>query len=279
MLQRATLVLTVIMGWSASAAPAQVVPVRSRDYLFLTNVSDTRALWVNPAGLAIVPEASLLAEFTFERITGNPLRVSQFSVGFNSRGFSLGYQRNRLVGERPVGILRTGFGVPFRGGSLGIAVSRVSQDTTSSYEFDVGMVFVPSVLFQVGLGLRHIGRPEVRSTQLPVTAVGGVQLTTSLIQVSLETQAAERLAPGESGFDFAHRAGVQVALMNRLPVMAIGAVDLSSELHIDRLNIGIAIGGVRRVTTIGSAVTRDNAPVFEHFSATFLATNPLSIQR
>jgi hypothetical protein len=279
MLQRVTLVLMAIMGWGAAAAPAQLLPVRSRDYLFLTNVSDARALWVNPAGLAIVPEASLLAELTFERIAGDPIRVGQFAVGFNSRGFSLGYQRNRLVGEKPVGILRTGMGVPFHGGSLGLAASRVSQDTSSSYELDVGIVFVPSVLLQMGLAVRHIGRAEVRSAQLPVTTVGGVQLTTSLLQVSLETAAAERLAPGESGFDFAHRAGVQVAVANRLPVTAIGTIDLGSNLHIDRFNIGVAIGGTRQVTTVGSAVSGDKAPVFELFSATFLATNPLTAQR
>jgi hypothetical protein len=228
MLQRATLLLIAIVGLGAGAAPAQLVPVRSRDYLFLTNVSDARALWVNPAGLAIVPEASLLAELTFERISGDPIRVGQYAVGFNSRGFSLGYQRNRLADEKSVGILRTGFGVPFRGGALGIATSRVSQDTTSSYELDVGIVFVPSVLLQMGLAVRHIGRPEVRSSQLPVTTVGGVQLTTSLLQVSLETRAAERLAPGESGFDFAHRAGVRVAVANRLPVMAIGTTSAAT---------------------------------------------------
>lgn len=275
---RFVLLLLWLLSLNIDCVTAQSVSPRSRDYLFITNVADVRALWVNPAGLALVPEASILGELTFERLGGD-LRVEQYAIGFNSRGVSIGYQRTRLVGEKPVGILSTGFGFPFRGGSLGVAVSRYRQDSTKSYGVDFGLIFAPSIAVQLGLAVRHLGRPTVRGADLPVTTIGAAQMTLSIMQLTWETAAAERLEPDGSGFDFMHRAGVRLALLKQLPVMLIGAVDLASNVRIDRFNVGFSIGGTRQLTSIGSAVPRNNAPVFEHFSATFVAFQPLSGRR
>ncbi len=275
---RITLLVVGLVSLHVNTALSQGVTVRSRDYLFLTNVADVRALWVNPAGLALVTEASLLGEFTVQR-TGGEIRLEQYSLGFNSRGVSIGYQRNRFEGESAVGIFRTGLGVPFRGGTFGMAASRYSQDSTRSYGADLGVIFVPSVRIQLGLAIRHIGRPSVRLATLPVTTVGAAQLTTSLVQVAWETLAAERLASSESGFDFAHRAGARVALPTRTPVILMGSVDLGSNIRIDRFHLGFSIGGTRQFTSVASAVSRNNSPVFEQISATFVATNPLTVNR
>lgn len=259
----------------------QVLPVRSRDYLFLTNVADARALWVNPAGLAIVPEASLLGELTFDRTSGD-LRVEQYALGFNSRGFALGYQRNRLLGEEPVGILRTGFGYPFRDGAIGAAISRYSQDSTKTYGVEVGLVYIPRlrVPLQLGAVVRHLGRPTARGQTLPVTGVGALQLSTSNVQFSWETHAAERVALDVSGFDVRHRAGARVMFGGgRFPFILIGAVDLGSNMRIDRVSFGFSIGGARQVTAMGSAVERGDNPVLEQFSATVVATNPIATRR
>ncbi len=273
-MSKVVLLLLWLLSLNIDRVTAQGVSGRSQDYLFLTNVADVRALWVNPAGLALVPEASILGELTFERLSGD-LRVEQYAVGFNSRGISFGYQRNRLVGEKPVSTLRTGFGFPFRGGSLGVTLSRYRQDSTRSFGADFGLIYVPRVAVQLGLVVRHLGRPTVRGADLPVTTVGAAQMTLSVIQLTWETAAAERLEPGDSGFDFTHRGGVRLALWKQLPVMLIAAVDLGSNVRIDRLNLGFSIGGARQLTSIGSAVPRNNAPVFEHFSATFVASRPL----
>ena len=275
---RTALLVAGLLSLHANAAFCQRLTTRSQDYLFLTNAADARALWVNPAGLALVSEASLLAEFTVQRTDGD-MRVEQYSLGFNSRGVSVGYQRNYFEGEPAVGILRTGLGVPLRGGAFGIAASRYSQDSTKSYGGDLGLIYVLNLRIQLGLAVRHIGRPLVRRAKLPVTTVGAVQLTTSVVQVSWETLAAERLAPGVSGFDFAHRAGLRVALPVRTPVLLLGSADLASNIRIDRLHLGFSIGGTRQITSIGSAVSRNNSTVFEQFSATFVATNPLTGNR
>lgn len=275
---RTTLLVAGLVSLNANAALSQGVAVRSQDYLFLTNVADARALWVNPAGLALIPEASLFAEFTIQR-TGSGTRVEQYSLGFNSRGVSIGYQRNRFEGESAVGILRTGLGFPFRRGTFGVAASRYSQDSTRSYGADLGVIYVPNVRVQLGLAVRNVGRPSVRLAKLPVTTVAAAQLTTSIVQMVWETLAAERRAPAESGFDFAHRAGALVALPTGLPVILLGSVDLGSNFRIDRLHFGFTIGGTRQVTAVASAVSRSNRPVFEQFSATLVAINPLTASR
>lgn len=275
---RTTLLVAGLIGLHANAALSQGVTARSQDYLFLTNVADVRALWVNPAGLALVPEASLLGEFTVRR-SGGETRLEQYSLGFNSRGVSIGYQRNRFEGESAVGIFRTGLGVPFRRGTFGMAASRYSQGSTKSYGADLGVIFVPNVRVQLGLAIRHIGRPSVRLAKLPVTTVGAAQLTTSIVQVAWETLAAERLAPGQAGFDFAHRAGARVALPARTPVILLGSVNLGSNIRINRFHFGFSIGGARQITSVASAVSRNNSPVFEQISATFVATKPLTVNR
>jgi hypothetical protein len=277
---RSALLLVGLSSLHVAPITAQVVPVRSQDYLFVTNVADARALWVNPAGLVIIPEASLLGELTFER-TGGDLRVEQWGFGFNSRGIAFGYQRNRLIGEEAVGTLRAGLGFPFQGGAIGATVSRYNQDSTRSYGVGVGVVYFPrlKVPVQLGATVRHIGRPTVREQELPVTGVAGVQLSTSTFQLSWETHAAERRAPNESGFDVRQRAGGRLTFGGRLPVILIATVDLGSNVRIDQLNVGFSIGAARQLTTIGSAVERDDNPVFERFSATVVATNPLTAAR
>ena len=212
----------------------------------------------------------MFGEFTVRR-TGGETRVEQYSLGFNSRGVSIGYQRNRFEGESAVGIFRTGLGVRFRGGTFGVAASRYSQDSTKSYGADLGVIFVPNLRVQLGLAVRHIGRPSVRLAKLPITTVGAAQLTTSIVQVAWETLAAERSAPSQSGFDFTHRVGAVVALPTRLPVILL--------ISIDRFHFGFSIGGTRQVTTVTSAVSRNNRLVFQRFSATFVATNPLTVNR
>jgi hypothetical protein len=258
---RFVLLLIGLSSLSIETVTAQILPVRARDYLFLTNVADVRALWVNPAGLGIVPEASIFGELTFDRTSGD-LRVEQYSLGFNSRGFALGYQRNRFVDEESVGILRTGFGYPLRRGALGGAVSRYSQDSTKTYGLEVGLAFIPrlKVPLQLGAVVRHIGRPTVRGQDLPVTGIGAVQLSTSHLQINL-----------------AHRAGARVMFgAGRLPIILIGAVDLGSNMRIDEVNVGFSIGGPRQVTAMGSLVEQGDNPVFQRFSGTLVATNPIA---
>ncbi len=262
----------------AGGATAQVAG-RSSDYLFVTNVTDVRALWVNPAGLGMLPEASIIGELTLERVMGNEFRVEQYVIGFNTRGISVGYHRTRFDAEPAVGHLRVGAALPMRRGALGVAVSRYQQDTTSSRGFDAGLLFMPNPAIQFGLTARNIGRPEVRGENMPITAIGGAQYTTGRFQLAAEAHATERRGVDESGFDFTYRAGAQAYLPVAFPIVLIGALNLGTNFRIDQLHLGFSIGGTRQVTLMASGVTRDDAPVFERFSVGIVARNLLVGQR
>jgi hypothetical protein len=250
------------------------VAARSSDYLFITNATDARGLWVNPAGLGMLPEASLMAEMTLERM-GSQFRVEQYVIGFNTRGISVGYHRTRFEDdEAAVGQFRVGASLPIRRGALGVTVSRYQQDSTSSRAFGAGLLFMPSPTFQLALTTRNIGRPLVRGVNMPINILGGAQFTSGRFQLAAEAHAAER--PGdESGFDFTYRAGGQAYMPLSFPIVIVAALNLGTNFRIDQLHLGVSIGGTRQVTLITSAVPRDDVPVFERFSAAVVARNLL----
>ena len=68
-------------------------PNRATRYLFPTDVTDARALWVNPAGLGAFPEASINLDVTVGD-PGSSGKLRQLTFAFNSRGLSAGYQRD-----------------------------------------------------------------------------------------------------------------------------------------------------------------------------------------
>ena len=253
---------------------AQTLPARSTDYLFVTNVFDVRALWVNPAGLAILPEASIMGELSLARSSGD-VRLAQYTVGLNSRGISLGYQRNRPLGVSAVRILRAGLGLPLARGSVGAAFTRYAQDSVSAREIDLGLLYTHNTTLRFAGAVRHIGRPTVEGVELPISVVVGGQWFAAPLQLLGEAIAVEKRVPGKTGYRFAYRAGLRISLSNRFPLIGLGVLDLGSSGRVRRLNLGLSIGGTRQVTTVGSAVSRDNSPVFERVSATFVATNSL----
>src|SRR5207249_9732248 len=101
---------------AAASASAQVAANRTTLYLHPTDVTDARALWVNPAGLGRFQEASLHLDLT----VGDPGaagRLRQLTLGFNSRGFSFGYQRDVFDG----GVRGHTYRLGFAGGPAGAA--------------------------------------------------------------------------------------------------------------------------------------------------------------
>ena len=93
---RRVLGLLTTLALAPSALAAQAGTPLSAAYAFVASVDDTRALWVNPGGLAAVPEYSLAGGFVLDRFATGSFRLAQWSLGFNSRGLAFGYQRDRL---------------------------------------------------------------------------------------------------------------------------------------------------------------------------------------
>jgi hypothetical protein len=275
------LLALLLSGTLAPGAEAQVASPRSADYLFLTNVWDVRALWVNPAGLGILPEASLLGEFVIQRDIDDDFKLGQFSLGFNSRGFSLGYQRDRL-GEGVSGTTwKGGLAVPFRGGAIGGAMTWYRGTGENDTDLDLGVLYRPAMGIMLGGVVRHIGRPTVRGVEIPVEWVAGVHWSTPDGSFALlgEGHAFDTPGDGDSGLDVTYRAGAQISLGNRLPISVLTAFDLGSNVAIDRWHIGVRAGAGRQATAVGTFVSRNDQMQLDRASVTGVVSNILTGRR
>jgi hypothetical protein len=229
-----------------------------------------RALWINPAGLALVREASIMAEAVFNQPDDSDVRVTQWSLGFNTRGLSAGYQRDRLV-TGTSNLLRIGLARPFRGGAVGIDMSFYWSDV-SDRAFSTGITYhvLPSVA--ASLVLRNIGQPVVAGVKSPFTGVAGLGWTGAekSLQLAGEVQASDRL--GGSGIDVSYRAGARISSPRPFPIAAIAAIELGGAADTDQFFIGIALGGNRRLV-LGGTFLSGSTSGLDVVHLTGLATN------
>jgi hypothetical protein len=214
-------------------------------------------LWVNPAGLAAVPEASLMAEFVFHDPDPNGFRVTQWSAGFNARGFAFGYQRDRLVSGSANEVFRVGAARNFIRGSVGLSASLYRSDV-SGRAVDIGVRYLLMPTVEVGATVRDLGQPEVRNAKRPASAALGVSwgLWRGALAISAEAEGQNRI--DASGYDLSYRTGGQIAVPYRIPISAFVVVALNSDVEINRWVIGLSVGGGRRAVAV--TTLQDNAP-------------------
>jgi hypothetical protein len=246
--------------------------------MFAATANDARAIWVNPAGLAVVPEASLMAEFVVQRPLNDDLRFSQLSVGFNSQGLSFGYNRERLPSESSNNTYRLALARALRGWTVGFSVSHFRSGVNDT-GFDAGIRYRVLSSLQLGVVLRNIGQPQVRSDTLPLTGVAslGWTLLPGFLTFSGEAIAMNRIE--DSGYDMAYRGGAQLSFGRTLPVSGLTAVALDQNLGVMMWSFGLSVGGARRGVFV-AGVTPDNPSMrVENLSLTGLATNPLTAWR
>jgi hypothetical protein len=130
--------LLCAVALSVTALSAQsVAPNRATAYLFPTDVSDARAIWVNPAGLGVTRDASIYAEVGVGE-PGASGRLRQINAGFNSRGLSLGYQRDFLDDGVKGTTLRLGLGGGAGGLAVGFDIARYSGSGANATGWDIG---------------------------------------------------------------------------------------------------------------------------------------------
>ncbi|UCD23272.1 MAG: hypothetical protein JSW51_09455 [Gemmatimonadota bacterium] len=245
------LLLAAAAVLAVTDAVGQAFPPRSQDYLFTPLVDDVRALWVNPAGLAIVREASIMAEVVLDQPDSGNVRVSQWTLGFNTRGISVGYKRDRLYEGPANQHLRIGLARPFRGGAAGIDLGLYWSDVNDR-GFGAGVTYrlMPSV--DASAVVRDIGQPWVRGVKLPATGVLGIAWSApeDVLQVGGEVVAKNRLSG--TGVDMSYRAGARLTTPKPFPIAALAAIDLGSDFSADRFFIGLAVGGTRRLVLGGT---------------------------
>jgi hypothetical protein len=242
---------------SAQAATGQAVQSRSGDYLFASTVSDARAMWVNPAGLAVRMEASIHAEFVLARPIDGNLKLSQWTAGFNSRGFSFGYQRDRFSEDPNTGTFRFGFSLPFTRGAVGTALSFYrgnAVDTTQTWDqgIDLGFRYLLGGWVDLGLVVRNIGRPVLRDSAAPLVGVLSLafQPVPSYTWLAIEALASERFE--SSGYDMSYRAGLRFSTGGSLPFGIITAADFGSNLDLVSWAIGVSVGALNRGIALGT---------------------------
>jgi hypothetical protein len=235
-----------------SAAEGQIRRSRSGDYLFSSNVDDVRALWVNPAGLAIVRETSVMAEFVLDNPPQESLRWSRWSLGFNSRGFSAGFQQDRLASGENIETIRVGGAVAFHRGALGGSISIYAQEDNSR-SGDIGIMYRLLSPLTVAAELKNIGRPLLGDSVAALTGVLGLSWLAipSHLQISAEAEFTEKQANTTRQSMF--RAGLILSTGGKLPFGLVTRLDLASNGKVDAWQFGISVGGKDRVVALGTA--------------------------
>lgn len=211
----------------------QAVPNRAAAYLFPTDGSDARALWVNPASTGTDRGASVFADVVVRDEDPGGAALAQVSAGFGSRGLSFGYQYDDLGPVRShtyrVGV--TGSSGPLAAGFAAAWYRGGAND----WGYDVGLTYRARASVLVGVTVANIGQPVVRGVRQEFSAVPGLTLTP--FGPSFELSALARFG-GPEGYAFGARwhAPLRVALA------LLARVETDADLRGRGLAFGLALG-------------------------------------
>jgi hypothetical protein len=236
-------VLAVLLAVPLLAAAQEVTPNRATTYLHPTDVRDPRALWVNPAGLGVLREASVYAEIAVQD-PGARGRLRQLSAGFNARGLAFGYQRDVFDGGRRGHTYRLGLAGASEGLAAGAAMALYRGDTKGT-GWDVGASYAFAAL-TVGGVVANIGQPVVRGLEQRLTIVPGVTWRPLGPAAALSVHA--RITP-DSVMGYAFGLSWQTA-GGRLPIGVLARLDTDGGLRRGAFAVGLSIGGPDRVGAV-----------------------------
>jgi len=233
---------------------AQVAPNRSAAYLFPTDVHDARAIWINPAGLGTLREASIYAEIG----VGNPGargRLRQIDAGFNSRGLAFAYQRDIFDNGVRGNTYRIGLAGGSGGLAAGAAVAHYRGDGAHSTGWDAGLSYTPSPALTVGLVARNIGQPVVRGLGQRLTYVPGLTWHPApLPALALSTYS--RITPDSiAAFAFGlswHTPRTTLGTVHRWPIEILARLDTDRKLRRGEFAFGLSIGSQDRVGIVAT---------------------------
>ena len=233
-----TVGLSALLSFLTMAGTAQVAPNRTTRYLYPTEVTDARALWVNPAGLGRFEEASVHLDLT----VGDPGasgRLRQVTVSINSRGLSFGYQRDLFDGGVRGGTYRVGFAAGHRGLAAGAAAA-LYRGGGSSSGWDLGATYDCAPVLTVGGVIENLGQPRVRDSTLRVGYVPSATLKLWARRVAL-SGLGRFTSDGVRGYAFGARAALRQG--TALPIGFSARLDTDRSLHRAGLTFGLSLGG------------------------------------
>lgn len=224
---------------------AQVAPNRALAYLSPADVSDARALWVNPAGLGREHEASLHVDLTVGD-PGTDARLRQLTLGFNSRGLSFGYQRDMFDGGALGHTYRVGLGAGRGGLAAGLAAAIYRGDTKGT-GWDFGVVYEPDPKIALSAVVANVNQPVVRGVHQIATVVPNFTVTPFGHVVAVS---AEGRFTADSVLGYAVDA--RLVLGGRTPLGLLARLDLDHAFHQAALVFGVSIGHAQMLGTAAS---------------------------
>ena len=228
---------------------AQVAPNRSLAYLHPTNALDARALWVNPAGLGVLREASIYAEAQLSN-PGERGRLQQIDAGFNARGLSFGYQRDMFGGGTRGHTYRLGLAGAASGLAAGFAIAHYRGTGAKGTGWDIGVLYTAYSGLIVGGMIANVGQPMVRGLQQRLTFVPGASWHPAPIR-SLGISTHARVTP-DSVAAYAFSLSWSTAGLGQWPIELIARLDTDGELRRGAFAFGLAIGGQDRIGLVAS---------------------------
>ncbi len=242
---RAPLAGLVGLALGLTPATAQVSANRGTAYLVPTDVTDARALWVNPAGPAVRHEASVMLDLTILQPGGRG-HLGQVTAGFSSHGLSFGYQRDNFGNGLDGHTYRLGIAGSSGGLAAGVALA-FYRGSTGGTGWDIGVRYDWKPQITLGGVIENIGRPTVRGVSRDVTLVPAVTVRPFTGLLALSAQGAVSAAATHG---YALQASAQ--LPGRRGLAFVGRLDTDRAWRRRALTFGLSLGGSDRVGVVGS---------------------------
>ena len=263
-------ILCLVAGFAALPLAAQYRDARGRDYLFAASVSDARALWVNPGGLGVQREASVMGELVTDRSRTGSLAFNQYTAGFNSRGIAFGFRHDRYGDSVSDNTWRVGAGRGLGNIAVGIAMSFHSNGPGPTQRgVDVGVRYRLLPGLQLGAVVERLGKPVVNDSTLNVGGSLGLAWTPTSV-VRIEAQGHFEDDPGSVGRSFRAGLGVRPPLV--FPMLIGAVLDMDRNLAPGRLTLAITVGGPDRVIGVTSATRPGGSLSVDALSLTGVST-------
>ena len=249
-------------------ADAQALRARSTEYLTVAGADDVRATWVNPAGLARVLEASIMAEAVVDRVP--EVALAQYSLGLNSRGFSVAHARDRAGSTAAVSLTRFALGLPFGRATAGVGVTLFGAAGRGK-GVDVGLGYRLTRAVDVAAAVRNLRRPSARGVQQPIVAVAGARWRLVPGLAAIEAEAV--VADSGAGFGQPRYHGMlRITRRGQSPIHLFGGV-LLDRSRIEQWVLGLAVGSPGWLGIVGGASRANGLERPDRFSVTGVASH------
>src|SRR5256884_6321586 len=165
-------------------------------------------------------------------------QLRQLTLGLNSRGLALGYQRDLVSSGRRGHTYKLGYAAGRGGLAAGFATA-LYRGGTSGTGWDVGILYDWTPALSIGGVIQNIGQPVVRDSTLRLTYVPSATLQLAGRRVVLS--ALSRLtSDGVAGYGFGARGTLRAG--TSLPIGLLARLDTDRSLHRGGFSVRFSLG-------------------------------------